>query len=341
MPRQYHQSQASHACTTRRGPAVRDQAPTRSPRCASSSSCFAWAVEVDQPDRVGVGVGPVGAAPRELHAEPFGGTPGGGVVLQQEGHHRAGPARRRGRLRSPAAPSRWRNRGRAPLWRTGSRGSTTRGRSGSCSRRGRSPDRRAHPASTSSRARCARTARPPSVTIPSDSARDVCRPTGKCAPRVGIGGGSRAGRRRPPRRAGRANEPGSGGCARQSEVTSRGVGHAPHGSVVRMPDRPRNGGPEDGPDSPGSTARAASPRIRRPPARFPPAAAVRARPDETRVMRAQPPSRHQERRRRPRPRPARAPGRPRPQPPSRAAASAAGSGCATSSSSCCSGWPIW
>ncbi len=42
--------------------------------------------------------------------------------------------------------------------------------------------------------------------------------------------------------------PYDGGTGRLDGGNVGPLGHAPHGSVVRMPDRPRNGGPEDGPD---------------------------------------------------------------------------------------------
>ena len=87
------------------------------------------------------------------------------------------------------------------------------------------------------------------------------------------------------------------------------VGHAQHGSVVRMPDRPRNGGPEDGPDFTwlyGKGGKPEDPQATRPvPREQRPSTPG---PDETQVMRAQPGSRHQERRATP-------PTPPRPAPP--------------------------
>jgi LCP family protein required for cell wall assembly len=76
-----------------------------------------------------------------------------------------------------------------------------------------------------------------------------------------------------------------------------------------MPDRPRNGGPEDGPDFTwlyGEGGKPKDPQATRPvPHQQRPST---PRPDETRVMRAQPPPRHQERRTTP-------PTPPRPAPP--------------------------
>ena len=76
-----------------------------------------------------------------------------------------------------------------------------------------------------------------------------------------------------------------------------------------MPDRPRNGGPEDGPDFTwlyGEGGKPKDPQATRPvPRQERPSA---PRPDETRVIRAQPPARHQERRKTP-------PTPPRPAPP--------------------------
>ena len=76
-----------------------------------------------------------------------------------------------------------------------------------------------------------------------------------------------------------------------------------------MPDRPRNGGPEDGPDFTwlyGKGGKPKDPQATRPvPRQERPSA---PRPDETRVIRAQPPARHQERRKTP-------PTPPRPAPP--------------------------
>ena len=75
-----------------------------------------------------------------------------------------------------------------------------------------------------------------------------------------------------------------------------------------MPDRPRNDGPEDGPDFTwlyGKDGKPKDPQDTRPVSRPQPPSAPG--PDETRVMRAQPPSRHQERRTAPTP--------PRPAPP--------------------------
>ncbi len=76
-----------------------------------------------------------------------------------------------------------------------------------------------------------------------------------------------------------------------------------------MPDRPRNGGPEDGPDFTwlyGEGGKPQDPQATRPvPRQERPSA---PRPDETRVIRAQPPARHQERRKTP-------PTPPRPAPP--------------------------
>ena len=82
------------------------------------------------------------------------------------------------------------------------------------------------------------------------------------------------------------------------------IAHAQHGSVVRMSDRPGNGGPEDGPDYTWLYGRGGKPpRTRRPPARSRASSArPRPRPDETRVMQAQPRTRTQRRDR---------PGRPR------------------------------
>jgi len=86
-----------------------------------------------------------------------------------------------------------------------------------------------------------------------------------------------------------------------------------------MPDRPRNGGPEDGPDFTwlyGKGGKPKDPEATRPVPR--PQRPSTPSPDETRVMRAQPPSRHQERRTTPPtpPRPAPPVGPPQPPTPS-------------------------
>ncbi len=67
------------------------------------------------------------------------------------------------------------------------------------------------------------------------------------------------------------------------------IAHAPHGSVVRMSDRPGNGGPPDGPDYTwlyGKGGKPPEPQATRPVPRRPRPSTPA--PDETRVMKAQP-----------------------------------------------------